>query len=138
MRIIIAGSRDFCDYKLLEAHCTKIIDEFYWQGRITSYMDLSSLEIISGTARGADQLGEKFARDRNFDICRMPANWDIDGKSAGYKRNEKMAQYASKDDGVLIAFWDGKSKGTKHMIDIAKKYKLQVFVIRFDQEKNNE
>jgi len=135
MRIIIAGSRDFYNYQILKSHCINIIDELYWLGRIEEYMGMPNIEIISGTARGADQLGERFATERNFDLHRMPANWDVDGKSAGYKRNERMAQYAKEDDGVLIAFWDGKSKGTKHMIDMAKKYELQTFVVGFDQEK---
>jgi len=60
----------------------------------------------------------------------MAAEWDKYGKSAGYKRNEQMAIYAKEDNGVLIAFHNG-SKGTKHMIDLANKHGLRVFVIKF-------
>jgi hypothetical protein len=133
MRIIIAGSRNFYNYQILEKYCESVIDEIYLQGGIAEYMGMPDIQIISGTARGADQLGERFANEHDLDLKKIPANWDIDGKSAGYKRNEKMAQYAQGDDGILIAFWDGQSKGTKHMIDMAKKYKLRTFIYRFDK-----
>ena len=58
---------------------------------------------------------------------RFPADWDKYGKAAGYKRNGEMARNAD----ALIAFWDGKSRGTKHMIDLAKKYDLQARVVMY-------
>ena len=63
----------------------------------------------------------------------MPANWDLYGKSAGFRRNIEMADYAIADNsrGILLAFWDGKSKGTKHMIDIANKYKMEVNIVYY-------
>ena len=85
------------------------------------------VEIVSGTAAGADTLGERYAQEKGYEVKKFPAQWDLYGKSAGYKRNQQMAEYA---DG-LIAFWDGKSKGTKHMIDIANKMGLKVRVIRY-------
>jgi hypothetical protein len=130
MRIIIAGSRTFVDYPKLKIRCIEIIKGFK-HGRIVEYMGMLNIVIISGCASGADRLGEKFAKEMLFDLVMMPANWDRDGKSAGYKRNVEMAKYAQKDDGVLIAFWDGQSKGTKHMIDIAKKYGLEIYVEKF-------
>lgn len=69
--------------------------------------------VISGTANGADKLGEEFAERNNIKVERYPANWDKNGKKAGYLRNVEMAKEAD----CLIAIWDGKSKGTKHMID---------------------
>ena len=133
MRIIIAGSREFDDYGLLFRKCNEIFkqlsDEGYLTGSINN--DIKNMEIVSGAARGADKLGEVFAKDHNIPIKRFVANWDLYGKSAGYKRNEQMALYAKQDEnlGVLIAFWDNKSKGTKHMIDLANKYELRVFVV---------
>lgn len=56
------------------------------------------------------------------------ADWDKHGKAAGFKRNTEMAKYAD----ALIAFWDGKSKGTKHMIDTAKSHNLKVRVIAYN------
>lgn len=90
-----------------------------------------NLEIISGVANGADKLGERFAEEYNLKIKKFPANWDLYGKSAGYKRNEQMALYAKEDNGVLIAFWDGESKGTVHMIKLARKYDLTTIVIGY-------
>lgn len=117
MKIIIAGSRSFVNYPVLEEYCDKIID----------LLDCSDIIIVSGTAKGADKLGERYAQNKGFKIAQFPADWDKFGKSAGYKRNEQMALYSD----VLIAFWDGSSKGTKHMIDLAKKHNLKVFVYEY-------
>jgi len=83
--------------------------------------------IVSGTAGGADRLGERYAKDHNLECIRMPANWDLHGKSAGYRRNEQMACIAD----ACVCFWDGKSRGTTHMIDLAKKKGLHVRVVRY-------
>ena len=120
-RIIIAGSRNFADYDLLEQTLLNY----------TGLIKHDCIEIISGCARGADKLGEEFANSLNYDIVRFPADWDLYGKSAGYRRNEEMAEYASHGNGVLFAFWDGESKGTKNMIDLANRYKLDVHVIKY-------
>ena len=115
MKVIIAGGRDFDDYNLLHQTCEKML------------VRQTDVEIVSGTARGADTLGEKYANEKGYPIKRFPANWNEYGKSAGYKRNSEMAEYAD----ALIAFWDGKSKGTKHMIDLAKSNGLRVKVVIF-------
>lgn len=117
LRIIIAGSRNFTNKLGLFQVCDKIIKNNF-SGR--------TITILSGTARGADRLGEIYAEERGYSLDRYPAEWDKYGKSAGYKRNEKMAKNAK----VLIAFWDGKSKGTKHMIDLANLWGLRVFTIK--------
>ena len=123
-RVIIAGSRGFNDYDLLKRKVTELID----------FND--DITIISGTANGADSLGEKFAYEYDLTLVKMPANWTMYGKSAGYIRNEQMAVYASKQNGKLITFWDGESKGTSHMIKLARKYGLEVNVILY--KKGNE
>ena len=125
MRIIIAGSREFNDYNFLKETVKKIID---------NYTNVSNdVEIISGTARGADKLGEQFAKEFGLKVKRFIPDWNGLGKRAGYVRNAEMAKYAVQDNnfGVLIAFWDGVSKGTKHMIDLAYKYGLEVHIIKF-------
>ena len=114
MKIIISGGRTFNDYDLLSKSCDK------------AFSKLTEIEIVSGTANGADKLGERYAKEKGLTLKQLPADW-TKGKSAGYKRNEEMAKYAD----ALIAFWDGKSKGTGHMIDLAKKYNLKVKVVRF-------
>jgi len=110
MRTIIAGSRGILDVNL-----------------VFKVMKLSKFPIttiISGGAKGVDTLGEQIARQYNIPLEIYPADWDTYGKSAGYKRNELMA---SKAEG-LVAIWDGQSRGTKHMIDIAKRYRLAIFI----------
>ena len=74
-------------------------------------------EIVSGAARGADILGERYGIEHNIPIKRFPADWGKYGKGAGFIRNEQMGNYAD----YLIAFWDGKSRGTFHMIEYMKK-----------------
>jgi len=115
MKVIIAGGRDFNDYNKLFQFCDKILSK------------QREIEIVSGTANGADKLGEKYANDNGFSIKQFPADWKKFGKSAGYKRNAEMAEYGD----ALIAFWDGKSRGTKHMIDLAKRAELKVRICYF-------
>ena len=117
-RIIIAGSRNFKDYDLLKEIVDSVIVKVYSDDEIT---------IISGTARGADQLGEKYAKENSLPVERFPADWERYGKKAGFIRNYQMANNAD----VLIAFWDGTSKGTKMMIDLAKKKGLKVGVVNY-------
>lgn len=116
-KVIIAGGRDFDDYRLL---CMKA------HSLLCSYIN-SEIQIVSGTAKGADKLGERYAKENYISLKQFPAEWSKYGKSAGYKRNVQMAEYAD----ALIAFWDGKSKGTKHMIDIAIDLDLDIRVIRY-------
>jgi hypothetical protein len=119
MRIIIAGSRDFTNYNFLKAKCFAILSQ---------YQKEKPFEIVSGTANGADKLGEQFAEEMKLKISRFPAQWATEGKKAGYLRNIDMADYAKKDNGILIAFRVNYSKGTTHMISIAKKYGLISYV----------
>ena len=115
MKVIVAGTRTIVDFELLK----QAIQE--------SGFELS--QIISGGARGADALGERYAQENNVPCRVMSANWDQYGKAAGYIRNEDMAKVAD----ALIVLWDGKSKGTRNMISIAQRYNLKVFVKRTDE-----
>lgn len=117
-RIIIAGGRDFNDYRLLKYEVKKFILES---------CETPDIEIVSGKARGADSLGEAFAMEYWFPIEEFPADWDKHGKSAGHIRNEEMAKYATH----CICFWDGSSRGTKNMIENAQKHGLILKVIRY-------
>ena len=118
-KVIIAGSRGFSNYKLLREQCNKFLRE---------KRKTSNIIVVSGNARGADTLGEKYAQDEGFDLEIYPAQWKKLGKQAGYRRNEQMAEVAD----ALIAFWDGESKGTKHMIDIMNAKSLQVKVVEYE------
>lgn len=128
LRVIVAGGRDFDDFPLLMNKCIEIIVEATKEDNM-----IDKIRIVSGGARGADKLGEQYAQIAHYDISRFPAAWDTYGKSAGYRRNAEMAKFASEDGnkGVLIAFWDGKSRGTKHMIDLGKRYELDVHVVNY-------
>lgn len=81
-------------------------------------------EVVSGTANGVDRLGEMWARQVGVPIKEFPADWQEHGKSAGFIRNAEMADYAD----ALIAVWDGVSKGTNHMINIAERKGLKVSI----------
>ena len=115
MKVIIAGSRDFNDYTSLKNKMDIILK------------NQKDVTIVSGTARGADKLGERYAGENHHKVEKYVPMWDIYGKKAGYMRNEEMAKVAD----ALVVFWDGKSKGNKHMIDIGKKFKLKIRVIKF-------
>lgn len=117
-KVIIAGGRDFTDLKRMT---------YYMDKMLFSKAQTHEILIVSGKARGADNTGELYAHSRGYEIEPYPANWDKFGKSAGYKRNEEMAKVAD----ALVAFWDGKSKGTKHMIDLAGKYKLGIRTFKY-------
>lgn len=104
MKVIIAGGRDFNDMNLL----IDIMNKLYESG----FLELP-IEVVCGEARGADLLGRDLAINQQWVIHSFPAKWKTHGKSAGYHRNADMGKFAD----VLVAFWDGKSRGTKHMID---------------------
>lgn len=111
-KVIIAGCRDFTDYALL---CS-FADE--------ALAGTENVEIISGGARGADALGERYARERGRRLKVFPADWKKWGAAAGPIRNGQMADYAD----ALIAFWDGRSAGTRDMIRKAEDRGLRVQV----------
>ena len=110
MRTIVAGSRNVTDIRQLHA----ALIECGWVPSV----------IISGGARGADRLGEEWAKQIGLPLEIYPADWDHYGKSAGHRRNAEMAAVAD----ALIALWDGQSRGTKGMIDLATARGLRVFV----------
>ena len=122
MRVIIAGSRDVTAYNTLLSAIEKAKE-----------VGIIPTVVISGTARGVDQMGEEFANANSILVKRYVAEWDIHGKKAGYLRNEVMAANAD----ALIALWDEKSRGTKHMIDIAKRAGLKILVWCLDGKNYN-
>ena len=122
MKIIVAGSRSITDYELVKRVIFEVLAKY-------TIMSLQIVEIVSGRADGVDLLGERWADENNVKKTLFPAAWDdlvtppvkikinkfgkIYNALAGFNRNAKMADYAD----TLIAFWDGKSTGTKDMID---------------------
>lgn len=122
MKVLIAGSRTFNDFSLLEKELMMYFKE--------KGLHRADVEIVSGGANGADKLGEQFANKYRLKLSRFPADWNTYGKSAGYKRNVQMAEYLDSDD-IVFAFWDGSSKGTTHMINIAKSKNIAVKIVKF-------
>lgn len=107
MKIVIFGSRGITDFATLNDYFIEVIN--------TNYPDLSveDISILSGTARGVDQMGEQLAELYGFNVITFVPDWDTYGKSAGYRRNAVMASKAD----IGICLWDSKSRGTKHMIN---------------------
>lgn len=123
-RVIIAGGRDFDNYELLKAKCDSIL---------SSKAATHKIIVVSGAAKGADKLGEQYAREKGYAIDSRPADWNTHGKSAGFIRNAQMANSAD----ALIAFWDGQSHGTKHMIDTALRNGLAVRTVLYHNNRMN-
>lgn len=118
MKLIVAGGRDFTDTNRMIAELQKLVES----GEITD-----SPELVCGMARGADMLAYSLWANNKMPIHNFPANWDKYGKSAGYRRNQEMGEFAD----AAVCFWDGNSKGTKHMIDIMNRLNKPVYVVRY-------
>ena len=119
-KVIVAGGRDFSDiYKMHD-----VFEEELNKGDI----------VVSGLARGADIMACDMADEFGLETEVFPANWKEHGKGAGFIRNTQMAEVADR----LIAFWDGRSKGTKHMINTAKKQNLDILIVPYDNGEINE
>ena len=117
IRIVVAGCRDYDNYE----EAKQYIDQCILRIRNTN-----KIIILSGCAKGADSIGERYALENGFEIERYPAEWKAYGKKAGPIRNRKMAEVCD----LVICFWDGKSRGTKSMISCAEKLGKTVFVKR--------
>lgn len=116
LRFVIAGSRHFNDYKRLKNELDIIFRFYNVKAEIT---------IISGGCRGADALGERYARENGIPLEIFEAEWDKYGRAAGPIRNEKMVEYSS----AVICFWDNKSRGTFSLIKLANKHKKPIKII---------
>lgn len=111
MRVLVCGSRHFNDYKKLE----EVLDRYEISG------------IISGAARGADSLGEEYAKLRSIPVVRFPALWDTYGRRAGPIRNSQMLKEGQPK--FVVAFRANNSRGTRNMIDQAKKAGVETMVV---------
>lgn len=120
IHLIIAGSRGFpkatADRYLMQLDADRIA------------------EVVSGTCRGPDMWGEEWAAERGIPIKRMPADWARLGRRAGPERNRRMLDYARGMGGGLLVFWDGSSRGTRHIIEEALKLGMVVRVVLPDWE----
>lgn len=115
-KVVIAGGRDFSNYQLLK-------EKMDW---ILSRKLDSQIVIVSGGAKGADKLGERYANEMGYEIEEYLPDWDTYGKAAGFKRNVQLVDNAD----AVVCFWNG-SKGTGHTIDITKKAEKPLIVIKY-------
>lgn len=122
-RVIVAGSRTIDSQMFIFDKLDTLLSQ--------KIQEKEQIQIVSGTARGVDRIGEQYAAAKGFLCKQYPADWNTHGKKAGYLRNCQMAENAD----ALVAFWDGNSPGTRHMIETAKAHGLAVRVIRIKTEK---
>lgn len=126
MKMIVAGSRNIDQYSIVyDAICRGLVH----LGIHFGARDMQITELVSGGARGVDELGERWAAANGIPVKKFIPDWRL-GRGAGQIRNKEMAEYAD----ILIAIWDGESRGTKGMIDYAKKAGLKVFVYKIGEE----
>lgn len=113
MKVIIAGSRHmpFSSFPLI--------------GQAVAKSGYNITEVVCGMARGADQLGGKWAYQNGIAVKKFPADWDTHGKAAGPIRNAEMAAYA---DAAIIFIWDG-SRGSADMDRKMRNLKKPSFVV---------
>lgn len=116
MKLAVVGSRGFNDYELLKNK----LDKIHNRKPITV--------IVSGGARGADSMGERWAKENDIETIIFYPNWDKYGKKAGFIRNEDII----KNSDVVVACWNKISKGTEHSIKLAKKYNKPCLIIYFE------
>lgn len=116
-KLIVAGSRTFDDYDRMAADLDRLLIQ-----------QIPDVEIVCGMcSSGADALAVRYACERGLPLKEFPADWHQWGKAAGPIRNDRMAVYAD----ALVAYWDGKSRGTRNMIRCAQMRALRVVVRRF-------
>ncbi|MBQ6847505.1 MAG: DUF2493 domain-containing protein [Clostridia bacterium] len=116
-RVVIAGCRDYNNYNEAKTYIDFCLSNIRKENEII---------IVSGCASGADAIGERYAEENGFKVEKYPADWKTYGRSAGPRRNKQMAEISD----YVICFWNGKSKGTKSMIDFARKCNKPVKIIK--------
>ena len=136
IKIIVAGGRDFNDYTKMKEIIEKIVKSH----------DLlpNNVMIISGGADGTDKLAERVANDNQYILKVFPAKWDTTGEYAGFIRNSDMAyecNYLKDREGhipCLIAFWNGKSVGTRSMIHLAMDYNMEIHIFPYNSDNTKD
>lgn len=119
-RVIVAGGRDFSDEKYLNESLEALREEYL------------EIEIVSGHANGADKLAEEYAKRLGLELKVFPADWKKYGRAAGPIKNKEMLEYILEGDPIVVAFWDGQSRGTKDMISKAKEAGVDVKIYMYN------
>ena len=116
MKIAVVGSRSFKGERAYDAMCS-----------ILGVCDFD--EVISGGASGTDRLAERYSQEHDIPLHVFPAEWDkFQGNSAAYERNKLIVAEAD----AVIAFWDGKSKGTFMTMKLARDARKTLMIVRTD------
>jgi len=118
-KVLICGGRHFDDYEYLNTFCESVLKGLGLA---------DDVEIVSGHCKGADMLGERFAKEHGYGVKTFPAQWDKYGKGAGLKRNIEMLDYMKDYGSVVIGFVSENSKGTKFTVNNAKKRMIETYV----------
>ena len=127
MRILVAGSRSYNDYEEFRDVMNFVCKNYH------------DIEIVSGGVRGADNLAERYAREKQYKLTIFKADWNLYGNAAGYKRNIEMQDYIQQvDERLCICFWDGQSKGTQHNFSAAKERNTILIVYNFIKHRKEE
>ena len=117
---LVVGSRNFDNYELM---CEKL--NYLLQNK-------KDIVIVSGGAKGADNLAETYALGHNYRLKVFKADWKKYGNRAGFLRNEEMHKYISQsEDKGVVAFWDGNSKGTAHNFELSIKYNNPIKIFNY-------
>lgn len=116
-RLIVAGGREITDRGFVFGELDRLTGNLLKENVVTE---------VCGEARGVDVIGREWAELKGLVVDSFPANWDAHGKAAGMMRNKLMANHGTH----LVAFWDGESRGTKQMIDVARSFGLVVRVVK--------
>lgn len=120
IKMIVTGSNGFTNHLMLEQEVNQFMKE----------IGVKEIEVLSNKEHGASKLGEYYANHYNYNCSYIEADWASHGKSADYKRDESLAEIAD----ACIVFWDNKDKVTLNMINIAKRYKLKLKIIKYNEE----
>lgn len=115
MKLAVIGSRQFNDYD-------------FFVNKINEYIDLSKITVfISGGAKGADSLAERLAKDKGFEMIVFKPDYKQYSRAATFIRNREIINHAD----IIVAFWDGKSSGTRYTIDYAKRQAKILYIVQF-------
>lgn len=123
MKIAIVGSREFVDYNRFVILLKAVLPRFV-------NLKTSKFSFVSGGARGVDRMAEQFCEENEYECKVFKANWDLYGKSAGFIRNAEIVR----ESDLILAFWDGYSRGTLDTIQKATQTGKIVCIIGLGDE----
>lgn len=122
MKLLVCGSRDYTDYESLKI----LLAGFLRLNPHHPYAIFGQHTIIAGGARGVDLLAARFAEEHRLELEEILPDWDKHGKAAGFIRNQEMINL---NPLVVMAFWNGESRGTKDTLTRARKNKIMTYII---------